>query len=53
MGCPVDLRTRGDMMTRALPVGESGMLCAGGRFGFGAAQEEGRLKMPLLREMGR
>ena len=52
MGCPVDLRTRGDMMTRALPVGESGMLCAGGRFGFGAAQEEGRLKMPLLRENG-
>lgn len=28
------------------------MLCAGGRFGFGAAQEEGRLKMPLLRENG-
>ena len=52
MGCPVDLRTRGDMITRALPVGESGMLCAGGRFGFGAAQEEGRLRMPMLRENG-
>lgn len=52
MGCPVELRTRGDMMTRALPVGESGMLCAGGRFGFGAAQEEGRLRMPMLRENG-
>lgn len=52
MGCPVELRTRGDMMTRALPAGESGMLCAGGRFGFGAAQEEGRLKMPMLREHG-
>ena len=52
MGCPVDLRTRGDMITRALPVGESGMLCAGGRFGFGAAQEEGRLRMPMLQENG-
>lgn len=52
MGCPVELRTRGDMMTRALPVGENGMLCAGGRFGFGAAQEEGRLKMPMVRENG-
>lgn len=28
------------------------MLCAGGRFGFGAAQEEGRLRMPMLRENG-
>lgn len=53
MGCPVDLRTRGDMMTRALPVGENGMLCAGGRFGFGAAQEQGRLRAPLLREHGK
>lgn len=52
MGCPVDLRTRGDLMTRALPAGGAGMLCAGGRFGFGAAQEEGRLKMPMLRENG-
>lgn len=52
MGCPVELRTRGDMMTRALPVGEKGMLCAGGRFGFGAAQEKDRLKMPMIRENG-
>lgn len=40
--CPVDLRYLGKTVMRALPAGEKGLLCKGGRFGIFAANT----KMP-------
>lgn len=49
LGCPTDLASKGNLLTRSLPAGETGMLCAAGRFGFGMTQNEGRLTKPYIK----
>ncbi len=48
-GCAVDLRYIGSTMTRALPAGAQGMLCAQGRFGFADANSPDRILTPLIK----
>lgn len=56
VGCNVSLNSKGDMLTRAIPVRESkvddGLLCVKGRFGFDIAQKGTRLTKPMIKKNG-
>lgn len=47
VGCQIDMASVGSTLWRALPA-ESGLLCKGGRFGFGALQYGDRVTNPAL-----
>lgn len=54
VGCSFNVETKGENIIRAVPVDESlsnyGHSCIKGRFSFGYAKSEERLKHPLIRE---
>lgn len=52
-GCQIDLRSIGNVLTRALPAGETGLLCAEGRFGFGETQSKDRIIKPMVKQNGK
>jgi len=53
VGCQIDLRSIGSTLVRALPAGETGLLCAEGRFGFGETQSKERIVKPMLKLNGK
>ncbi|MEI6580007.1 MAG: 4Fe-4S binding protein, partial [Eubacteriales bacterium] len=53
VGCQIDLCTIGNTIVRALPAGETGLLCAEGRFGFGETQSKDRVVKPMLNINGK
>ena len=52
-GCQMELRSIGNTLIRALPAGETGLLCAEGRFGFGETQSDDRVKEPMVKQNGK
>jgi len=53
VGCQIDLCSIGNTLVRALPAGESGLLCAEGRFGYGSVQSKDRIVNPMLKQNGK
>lgn len=57
VGCNIQLNTKGNMLVKALPEGEStvndGFLCVKGRFGFDIGQKSNRITKPLVRKEGK
>ena len=52
VGCKTQLANKGSMLTRALPAGEEGLLCAKGRFAFGEFAKISRPNSPMMRKNG-
>lgn len=49
-GCQMELCSIGNTLIRALPAGETGLLCAEGRFGFGETQSKDRVTAPMIKK---
>lgn len=49
-GCQMELCSIGNTLIRALPSGETGLLCAQGRFGFGETQSKDRVTKPMIKQ---
>lgn len=52
-GCQMELCSIGNTLIRALPAGETGLLCAQGRFGFGETQSKDRVSKPMIKQNGK
>lgn len=52
VGCQIDLTSKGNTLFRAIPAGDDGLLCGGGRFGYGETQSDKRIKSAMVRKNG-
>lgn len=52
VGCQLDLTSKGNTLFRSIPAGDEGILCGGGRFGFGETQSDKRIKNAMVRKNG-
>jgi len=53
VGCQINLCSIGNTLIRALPAGETGLLCAEGRFGFGETQSKDRVIKAMIKQNGK
>ncbi|MEW9121270.1 MAG: FAD-dependent oxidoreductase [Thermotaleaceae bacterium] len=52
VGCSLKLDTKGELLVKAQPGVEEGLLCVKGKFGFDIGQKSKRITKPLVRKEG-